>query len=143
MPYRLPVPGAGCRCAGVPAAVPAPDARCRLPGAGWRMPACRCRWPVPDAGGRCRIAGAACRVPDAGARCRLLVPRAGGRWLVPVAGRHKMYIVLNLHQWNAQQGQQVLNNGSQPSTSQALPLQCNTPECQQVPSQGAQHPNGF
>ena len=49
---------------------------------------------------------------------------------------------LNLHQWNAQQGQQVLNNGSQPSNSQALPLQCNAPECQQVPSQGAQHPNG-
>ena len=36
----------------------------------------------------------------------------------------------------------MLNNGSQPSNSQSLPLQCSAPECQQVPSQGAQHPNG-
>ena len=138
MPYRLPVPGAG-----VPAAVPAPDARCRcrLPGAGWRMPGAG--MPVPVAGAGCRWPVPDCRMPVPHAGCRCPVAGAACRWPVPVAGRHKMYIVLNLHQWNAQQGQQVLNNGSQPSTSQALPLQCNTPECQQVPSQGAQHPNGF
>jgi hypothetical protein len=49
---------------------------------------------------------------------------------------------LNLHQWNNQQGHQELSYGSQPCNSQALPLQCNAPECQQVPSQGAQNPNG-
>ena len=49
---------------------------------------------------------------------------------------------LNLHQWINQQGHQELSYWSQPCNSQALPLQCNAPECQQVPSQGAQHPNG-